>query len=41
MPMRKLTFLLIFLPLAVAAQDRQGNDTASDRVVDHYEPFEL
>ena len=37
-------FLLIFLCLfagATTAQDREGRDTASDWVVDHYKPFGL
>ena len=40
LPFRWLGALLL-LALPLSAQDREGNDTASDWVVDHYAPYGL
>ena len=39
--MRIFLLLLLLLPSALAAQDREGNDTPGDWIVDHYKPFGL
>ena len=39
--MRNFLLLFLVLPTLLLAQDRQGRDTASDWVVDHYKPFGL
>ncbi len=36
-----LTLCFLLIPAALAAQDRDGNDTPGDWVVDHYKPFGL
>lgn len=36
-----LLLACLLAPLALFAQDRDGNDTAADWVVDHYKPFGL
>ncbi len=36
-----LLLCCLLAPLSLTAQDRDGNDTASDWVVDHYKPFGL
>lgn len=36
-----LLLCLLFAPHGLAAQDRDGNDTPGDWVVDHYKPFGL